>query len=288
MNQIHPTAVVAADVELGGGVTVGPYVVIEPEVVVGPRCHLAAHVVLKQGTVLGADNHVSEGAVLGGRPQHLHAQDEIGVLHIGNGNTIRENVTIHAALEPGHATRIGDCNMIMANAHIAHDCRIGHHTILANNVLLAGHVVVDDFAYLSGAAAAHQFCRIGRHSMVGGQSHIKADVLPFVTVDGFTSKVVGLNVIGLRRRGFSAAQIEQLKQAYRIIFQSGLAWETLLAELERTFTAPPATQMLEFLRTTQRGYVRARKPASKESVSLRVVGEDSDEAATSIPIRKAG
>ncbi len=288
MNQIHPTAVVASDVQLGGEVTIGPYAVIESDVVIGPRCHIAAHAVLKQGTVLGADNCVSEGAVLGGRPQHLHAHDEIGALHVGNGNTIRENVTIHAALEPGNATRIGDCNMIMANAHVAHDCRVGHHTILANNVLLAGHVVVDDFAYLSGAAAAHQFCRIGRHSMVGGQSHIKADVLPFVTVDGFTSKVVGLNVIGLRRRGFSAAQIDQLKQAYRLIFQSGLAWEALLAELERSFTSAPATQMLEFLRTTQRGYVRGRKPPSGEGVALRVVADETDDTPPSVPIRRAG
>ncbi len=287
MNQIHPTAVVSADVRLGGDVIVEPFVVIEPDVVIGPRCHIGAHAVIKRQTVLGADNQISEGAVLGGRPQHLHAHDEIGALHIGNGNTIRENVTIHAALEPGNATRIGDCNMIMVNSHVAHDCRVGHHTILANNVLLAGHVVVDDFAYLSGAAAAHQFCRIGRHTMVGGQSHIKADVLPFVTVDGFTSKVVGLNVIGLRRRGFSAAEIDQLKQAYRLIFQSGLAWEALLAELERTFTQAPATQMLEFLRTTQRGYVRARKPAGAK-VPLRVVAGEAGEAPASVPIRKAG
>ena len=168
--------------------------------------------VVKHGTVLGPGNLVFEGAVLGGLPQHVNIPENPGRLTIGAGNTIRENVTFHRALQEDGETVIGDNNLFMVNTHIAHDCRIGNHTIFTNNSMLAGHVTIGDRAYLSGAAAAHQFCRIGAYAMVGGQAHINKDVPPFVTLDGLSSHVVGLNSIGLRRAGFTSQQDQPVER----------------------------------------------------------------------------
>ena len=192
MSRIHPFALVSPQAEIGEHVTIGPFSVIEPGAVIGDGCTLAGRVTIKAGTVLGPENEVLEGAVLGGKPQHLRAGDQTGIVVIGRGNVIRENVTIHRGLKPGAETRVGDQNLIMVNAHIAHDCVLGNQVIIVNNVLLAGHVTVGDRAYLSGAAAVHQFCRIGSLAMVGGQSHISQDVPPFVTVDGQSTTIVGL------------------------------------------------------------------------------------------------
>jgi UDP-N-acetylglucosamine acyltransferase len=175
------------------------------------------------------------------------------------GEHIRENVTIHRALVPGETTLIGNENLIMVNAHVAHDCRIGDHTIITNNVMLAGHVTVGDYAYLSGGVGVHQFCRIGAHCMVGGQAHVKKDVPPYVTVDGQTTRVVGLNLIGLKRRGFSADDLAQLKAAYRIIYRQGWTWSEVLERLRVTFEAGPAMEFLTFLSDSRRGFLLERR-----------------------------
>jgi UDP-N-acetylglucosamine acyltransferase len=259
VSSIHPMSFVSPTARIGKNVEIGPFSVVEDDVVVGDGCRLASHVVLRRGTRLGENNSISEGAVLGGRPQHLRAGDSVGELTIGNGNSIRENVTIHLGLRPGEVTSVGDENLIMVNAHIAHDCHVGSNTIIANNVMLAGHISVGNRAYLSGAVAVHQFCRIGPYAMVGGQAHIKHDVPPYVTVDGKSSLVVGLNTIGLRRNGFDADQIRGLKNAYRLIYRSGMAWDAMLRELAMQFAEGPAAAFHPFLSDGKRGFLQERR-----------------------------
>jgi UDP-N-acetylglucosamine acyltransferase len=285
---IHPTAMVHPQAVLGCDVEIGPYCVLEAETTVGDGCRLASHVVIKRGTTLGAQNLVDEGAILGGRPQHVARHDRWGTLVIGAGNMIREHVTIHCAMAPDRCTRVGDDNLIMVNAHVAHDCQVGHHTILTNNVMLAGHVTVGDYAYLSGGVGVHQFCRIGSHAMVGGQAHINQDVPPYVTVDGQSTRVVGLNVIGLRRRGFAPEAIQQLKEAYRIIYRHGLAWNDVLRALQTTFSSGPAADFAAFLAQGQRGFVSERRRPALTVIPLPRVAEHGGAACRKPALRRAG
>lgn len=280
MTQIHPSAYVSPKAEFGRHVAVGPFSIVEDDVFVGDNCRLAGHVTIKSGTALGADNEVAEGAVLGGTPQHLRAGSELGTLLIGNGNRIREYVTIHRGLTPSGCTKIGDGNMIMVNAHIAHDCYVGNNTIIVNNVMLAGHITVGDGAYFGGAAGVHQFCRIGRLAMIGGQSHLSQDVPPFVMVDGISNYIVGLNLIGLRRAGFGRGEIADLKAAYRVIYRSGLLWNDTLEVLKNTFKEGPAAEFHEFLSTGQRGFVQERKTPRGASIKM------ADAPDTERPLRK--
>jgi len=259
VTNIHPTAIVSPAAHLGQDVSIGPYSIIEDHAVIGDRCQLAAHVHVRRDTHVGADNQIFEGTVLGGWPQHLRAGGTVGGLRIGSGNLLREYVTIHRALKPGTETVLGNENMLMVGAHVAHDCVVGSNTILANQVLLAGHVIVDDRAYLSGAVAVHQFCRIGRNAMVGGQSHITRDVPPYVTVDGESSRVVGLNIIGMRRCGFTNSELQQLKEAYRLIYRSGLPFVEILQTLKQQFATGPAALFHEILAGSKRGIVPERR-----------------------------
>ncbi|MEE8451741.1 MAG: acyl-ACP--UDP-N-acetylglucosamine O-acyltransferase [Thermoguttaceae bacterium] len=266
---IHTLAAVAETAAIGSRVRIGPFCVVESDVTIGDGCILENGAIIRSGTTLGAGNHVFEGAVLGGDPQHTHMPENPGRLVIGDGNTIRENVTIHRAMEPENATIVGNDNLLMVNSHVAHDCCLGDHTILTNNVMLAGHVRVEDRAFLSGAAAVHQFCRIGTLAMVGGQSHATRDVPPFVTVDGLSSLVVGLNQIGLRRAGFDQQQIRQLKDAYRVVYRSGLLWKEMLVRLRSEFADGPAAQFYEFLSTTTRGITPERRMPPGATLKLR-------------------
>ncbi len=266
--RISPLAVVSPDAEIGPDVEIGPFCVIEPDVTIGAGCILESRVVVKSGTTLGPNNHIFEGAVLGGLPQHVHMPESPGRVIIGSGNTIRENVTIHRALESDEATVVGDNNLLMVNVHIAHDCRVGNLTIFANNAMLAGHVTVGDRAYISGAVAVHQFCRIGSLAMVGGQAHIVKDVPPFVTVDGLSSLVVGLNQIGLRRAGHSSDEVRRLKEAYRVIYRSGAPWNEILARLRAEFTEGLAALFYQFLSTTTRGILCERRPPPGATIRI--------------------
>jgi len=162
-------------------------------------------------------------------------------------------VTIHRALAEGDRTCVGHDNMIMVGAHVGHDCQIGDHTVMVNNVMLAGHVRIDDRAYLGGATGVHQFCRVGSCAMVGGMARLNRDVLPYVTVDGACAKVVGLNLIGLRRNGFSRLQIADIKEAYQIIYRRDLKWDEVVPELKSRFAAGPVTAMTSLLESTERG-----------------------------------
>lgn len=277
MPQIHPSAIVDPQAQLGQGVSVGPFCVIEGDVQIGAGCRLEARAIVKDGTRLGKENIVCEGAVLGGKPQHLRAGSELGQLIVGNGNQIRENVTIHRGLTPDDRTTLGDSNLIMVGAHIAHDCHVGNHTILANNVMLAGHIVVEDRAYLSGAVGVHQFCRIGSLAMVGGQAHVKQDVPPFMTVDGYSSQIVGLNKIGLKRAGFSQDDIDQLMAAYRLMYRSELPWSEIVNQLNQRFTSGPAAQVVHFLDGSRRGFIQARNRGQNASLKLHRDSMDADE-----------
>lgn len=255
---VHSTALVFPAARLGTGVVVGPYAIVEDETVVGDGTEIRAHAVVKRGTSLGARNVVHEGAVLGGEPQDLSFQDAPTRLTIGDGNRIREGVTIHRAAKPEGATLVGSECFIMAYAHIAHDCHLGDRVILANNVALAGHVSIGDRAFLSGGVVVHQFCRIGRLAMVGGNAKIVQDCLPFVITDGVPGKACGLNVVGLRRAGIGAAQLRVLKQAYRRLLRSGLPLEAALERMA-ALEDPLVDEMIAFVRSSKRGFHRSER-----------------------------
>ena len=285
MSHIDPLASIHPDAQLGTGVSIGPFCVVESGVKIGDGCQLDARVTLKSGTKLGRENQISEGAVLGGRPQHLHAGAELGELIIGDGNQIRENATLHRGLEPGHNTTVGNSCFIMVGVHVAHDCHIGNHVIIANNTMLSGHVTIDDRAFLSGAVGVHQFCRVGSLAMVGGQAHVTRDVPPFVTLDGLSSMMVGINRVGLKRAGFEPEQIAQVKSAYRHAFCSELPWDEMVALMQSTYTDGPAASMAEFLTGGTRGFVRDRR--GPRSRTLKIHSSDTS-SSTPAELRKAG
>ncbi len=275
--RIHPLSLVAPSAILGDGVQIGPFCVVENDVTIGAQCILEGHVVVKSGTALGEKNHLFEGAVIGGIPQHTNVPQRLGRVIIGSGNTIRENVTIHKAMQPDHDTVIGDHCLLMCNAHVAHDCRLGDHVVLTNNVMLAGHVTVGSRAFLSGGAGVHQFCRVGALAMVGGLAHISRDVPPFVTIDGQSSYVVGLNQVGLKRAGYDAKAIARLKEAYRLIYRSGLMWKEILAALQQQFRDEAAAEFFPFLASTKRGIVPERRLPPGATIRIHPVEEQREE-----------
>lgn len=277
--QIHPTAVVDSRAEIGHDVVIGPFCIVEAGAVVGDGCRLEARSVVKGRTVLGIDNEIGEGTVVGGRAQHLHQHDPGGTLTIGNHNRIRENVTLHRGWNNDAATVVGDHNMLMVGCHVGHDTRVGSHCVLVNHVLLGGHVQVEDRAYVGGAVAVHQFCRIGRLAMIGGLARVVQDVPPFVMVEGGVAQVVGLNKVGLRRNGYTPEQVLQLKEAYRVIYREGRRWTEVLEILERDFATGPAAVFHEFLKQGKRGFVPERSISRR--ATLKLVDPRQDEAETS-------
>lgn len=270
MARIHPLAVVSGLAEVGQNVTIGPFCVIEPGVQLGDDCILESHVILKQGARIGPRNHLFEGCVIGGLPQHARMPTQVGAVEVGSDNVLREHTTIHRALHPDAATRVGDRNLMMVNTHIAHDCVVGSHAIFANNALLGGHVLVEDRAYVSGAVAVHQFCRVGAYAMVGGHARIIKDVPPFMTVDGQSGLIVGLNSIGLRRNGFSVETIFRIKAAYRVLYRSGLTWNEILARLREEYTDEHGAHLLQFLEGTRRGITSERRLPPGSTLKLHV------------------
>jgi UDP-N-acetylglucosamine acyltransferase len=254
----HPTALVDPEAQLGGDVEIGPYAVVEAETRIGDGCELRAHSVVKRFTRMGARNRVHEGAVLGGEPQDLGFGGAPSRLEIGDGNQIREGVTIHRATAPGGVTRVGSGCFLMAYSHVAHEDVIGDSVILANNVALAGHVRIDERAFLSGGVVVHQFCRVGRLAMVGGNTKVIKDCLPFVITDGVPARARGLNVVGLRRAGFTASQLRTLKEAFRLLLRSGLPLAEALQRLE-ALGDPLADELAAFARDSKRSFHRASR-----------------------------
>jgi UDP-N-acetylglucosamine acyltransferase len=277
---------VSKQAQLGVGVSVGPFTIIEGGVVIGDHCSLASSVVIKSGTTLGDHNTVLEGAVLGGTPQHTRPPEHMGRVVIGSHNVFRENCTVHRALHADATTVVGDNGFFMVGAHIAHDCKVSDNVIMANNALLGGFVTVGDRAFISGAVAVHQFCRVGRLAMIGGCARIVQDVPPYVMVDGHSGLIVGLNVVGLRRNGYVASDVTQLKAAYRVIYRSGLPWTQILARLQNEFTAGVAADFHPFLSQGTRGFIQERRVPPGATLKLRrATDEDQDEA---IRRRRAG
>ncbi len=253
--RVHPTAIVHPTARLGEGVVIGPWVLIEEGVVIGDDTSVAARAVVKAGVSVGKGNRIHEGAILGGTPQDLKFKGDVSRLRIGDGNIIREGVTVHRSTHAGGETVVGNENFLMAYAHVAHDCRLEDGVILANNVCLAGHVRVESHAFLSGGVVVHQFCQVGRYSMVGGNAKVEKDVLPYFLADGVPARTRALNLVGLRRHGFTAEDIRLLKQAYRILLGAGKL-EERLAELSALGSAH-ADYLVEFVRRSERGFCRA-------------------------------
>jgi UDP-N-acetylglucosamine acyltransferase len=266
--QIHASAVVDPRAELAEGVIVGPFCIVEAGAIIGPGTRLEARTIVKARTTIGAENEIGEGTVIGGKAQHAHETNPGGSLVLGDHNRIRENVTIHRGWTNDGVTRIGDGNLIMVAAHIGHDCRIGNNCIIVNNVMLGGHAQIDDRAYLGGGAAVHQFGRVGRLAMVGGMARCTQDVPPFVMIDGGATEVVGLNKVGLRRNGYTPEQVQQLKDAYRIIYRQGLRWSEVLAILKADFNSGPAAAFYDFLKVGKRGFVQERRISRKATLKI--------------------
>lgn len=255
---IHPTAIVHPGARLAAGVSVGAYTTIDDHVQIGEGTWIGSHVVIEGRTTIGARNRIHHFASIGGVPQDKKYAGEDTTVVIGDGNTIREYVTINrGTVQDAASTRIGDDNWIMAYVHVAHDCRVGNHTIFANLTQLAGHVHVGDWAILGGMTAVHQFVHIGAHSFTGVGTRLLKDLPPYVTVSGEAAKPYGINSEGLRRRGFTPDAVAAVKRAYRTLFRSGLSLEDAKRELAaQAWQHPEVALMVEFLASSERGIVR--------------------------------
>lgn len=251
---IHPTAIIHPKAQIGSGCEIGPYCVIGEHVTLGDNCKLYSHVVIDGHTVLGQGNEVFPFASLGLKTQDLKWKGGVTHLRIGNGNVFREGVTVHSATSEGDATVIGSNNVLLANVHIAHDCQLANNIIMSSFAGLAGHVIVEDNVVLGGYVAVHQFCRLGKLSMVGGCSKLRQDLAPFMLADGSPAETHTINKIGLERYGVAEASINALKQAYKIIFREGLTVTNALARIESELPAVPEIQhLVQFIRASERG-----------------------------------
>jgi UDP-N-acetylglucosamine acyltransferase len=249
---IHPTAIVHPQAKLDPSAQVGPYTVIDEGVTVGAECVIGPHVYLTGQTTIGAHNRFYAGCVIGEAPQDLKYGGEPTRLRIGDRNVFREHVTVHRSNKLAEETVIGSQNFLMAHSHVAHNCRLGNQVILANGALLAGHVTVDDRAFISGNCVVHQFVRIGTLALMQGGSAISQDLPPF-TVAQRANSLCGLNTVGLRRGGFTPAERLELKQLYRALFREGRNLRNAVAGARKTFTSAPARLMLDFVAAATRG-----------------------------------
>jgi UDP-N-acetylglucosamine acyltransferase len=262
MAQVHPTAIVDPKAELDTSVSVGPYAIIGPHVRIGARSNIGAHTVVEGHTTIGSDNRIFQLASVGAQPQDKKYGGEPTRLEIGNGNTIREFVTLNTGtVQDAGVTRLGDDNLIMAYVHVAHDCQLGNHLILANAVQLAGHVHLDDWVFLGGLSGVHQFVRVGAHAMTGFQTRLAQDVPPFVTVAGNPAQAQGINQEGLRRRGYTPERIAAVKQMHKLLYRQGLTVadaRSAIAQLrdEQHEGQSDIDLMLGFLASAERGIVR--------------------------------
>jgi UDP-N-acetylglucosamine acyltransferase len=257
MAAVHPLAVVDPGARLGEGVTVGPFCWVGPEVVIGDGAVLDSHVRVDGRTRLGPGVRVHAGAVLGGPPQDLKWKGQPSGLEVGEGTVIRECVTANLASDEGETTRIGAHCLVMAYAHVAHNTVVGDRVILANGVQLAGYVTVEDHAIVGGLVPVHQFVRIGAHAMIGGGCRVPQDVAPYVRAAGYPLRPIGLNAVGLTRRGFAAERIADLKRAYRLLFRSDLRVEDAAERIRATVTPSPEVEhFVRFALESRRGLAR--------------------------------
>ncbi|MFH1755263.1 MAG: acyl-ACP--UDP-N-acetylglucosamine O-acyltransferase [Candidatus Latescibacterota bacterium] len=254
---IHPTAIIHPTAKLGAGVKIGPYSVIGEHVQLGDDCEVGCNVLIEGRTTIGKSNRIFHGASIGSIPQDLKYAGDISYVEIGDNNTIREFVTVNCATNEGEKTIIGSNCLLMAYAHVAHNCIVGNEVILANSVNLAGHVFVDDFAIIGGITPVHQFVRIGKHAFIGGGSRVERDVPPFIKVAGNPLRVYGINGIGLERRGFSPERCSMIKQMFKLVYKSDLNVAQSIQQLkDGKFDEPDKSMFIEFLETSERGITK--------------------------------
>jgi len=256
---IHPTAIISPGAQLDESVSVGPYAVIGEYVKIGSGTSVGAHAVIEGRTEIGCDNQIFQFASVGAIPQDLKFNNEETTLKIGDRNRIREFVTIHlGTADGGGETVIGNDGLFMAYSHVAHDCKVGNHVILANAATLAGHVVIDDFAIMGGLSAVHQFTRIGCHAMISGGTMIGQDIAPYSIAQGDRAKIVGINLTGLKRRGFDDEALRNIKNMYKIVFRSQLKLEEAIAQIVAQYdmTRPEVKTYVDFIKASERGLAR--------------------------------
>jgi UDP-N-acetylglucosamine acyltransferase len=250
----HPTAIIHAGARIGRDCQIGPYCVVGEHVELGAECVLHSHVVIDGHTQLGQGNVLYPFACIGLRTQDLKWRGGTTRTEIGSYNTFREHVTVHSATGDGGATVIGSHNNLLAYSHVAHDCRLGDHVIMSNVGTLAGHVVVEDYAIVGGLAAIHQFCRIGRMSIIGGCSKVVQDVPPYMMADGNPATTRTVNKVGMERNGVSEEAQSGLRQAFKIMFREGLTISNALARIEAELpTTPELQHFVSFVKASERG-----------------------------------
>lgn len=255
---IHSQAIIDPSAKIADDVSIGPFTVIGADVEIGSGTTVASHVVINGPTKIGKDNRIFQFASVGEKPQDLKFNDDSTELIVGDRNTIREYVTLHRGTPGGgNVTRIGNDNLFMASSHVAHDCIIGNHIILANATALAGHVIVEDHVILGGYTTVHQFTRIGAHAFTGFSTAIDRDVLPFFTVAGNRARAIGINKEGLKRRGFSPASIRALQDAFKLLIKSSCSHKVALEKVEALAQQDEnVRRMMDFLDASERGWIR--------------------------------
>jgi len=258
--QIHPTAIIEDGAKIAARAKVGPYSIIGSNVEIGEDTIIGPHVVVTGWTKIGRECHIYQGASIGEEPQDLKFKGEKSYTSIGDRTVIREGTTVHRATGEGEETRIGNDCLLMALTHVAHNCVIGNRVIMSNVASLAGHAVVEDRAVIGGMTGVHQFVKIGRNAMIGGMSRLTQDVVPYTIVAGQPAKTVGLNSVGISRAGIDATARRRLKQAYRMIFRSGLSLQKALSIIEQEIpSCEEVDHLLRFLRNADRGICRERR-----------------------------
>ena len=254
---LHPAAFIDPAAKLGANVTIGPGAVVGPHVTLGEGTKVDSHALVTGWTRIGRGCHIHHGAAIGGPPQDLKYSGEPSYLEIGDETVLREFVTANLATEPGATTRIGSHCLLMAYAHVAHNCQIGNRVLVANAVQMAGYVTIEDWAIVGGGTVIHQFVRVGQHAMVGGGSRVAQDVAPFIKLAGSPPRLAGINQVGLERRGFPPASIDALRSAYRILFRDGLNVEAAVTRLRESFPGVAEVEAVaRFAETSARGLTR--------------------------------
>ncbi len=255
----HPTAIVSEKSQIGRGVQIGPYAVIEENVSIGDGTVILDHAHIGQGTTMGRNNFIHMGAVIGHQAQHKSTKVSDGFLTIGDNNMFREYATVHRGSLPDSSTVIGNDNYFMAFSHVGHDNRIGNHVTVTNAVLLGGHVTLEDDCMLGGASGVHQFCRIGRYAMIGGQASITRDVPPYMLVDNNENLIGSMNIIGLRRAEFSDEAARDIKNAYKLLYLSGLTIANALKAITENCRSAEVVHLINFIKSSKRGILQHRR-----------------------------
>lgn len=258
MSNIHPTAIIDPSAKIDPSTVVGPFTIIGPLTVIGANNKIGPHCVIEH-TTMGDENEIIGGAFIGVKPQDLSYDGAITTVVMGNGNKIRECVTIHRSNDVDHPTRIGNHCLLMANSHVAHDCQLGNNIILANSTGIAGHVVLEDRVITSGMVGVHQFVRVGSLALLSGGAMVPLDIPPFCIAQGERARLVGLNVVGMRRAGMNRETMLSVRRAFKTLFRSGLRLSEAIAQLEAANPTPEVKHMLDFCKASKRGVAAAKK-----------------------------